>query len=85
MESCQQQVDAIETDLRSHGFTDEEILKLWLVNYGSLLTEVLDNLPCPTFFNLILNTEQSEVLNKQTTGDQQTYIKSIKQKLATIK
>lgn len=82
MESYQQYVDAIECDLRSYGFTDEEILKLWLIDHGVLLTEVLDSLPCPNFFKLIFNSQESIDLAKQSVDNHQSFIKDVKQRLA---
>jgi hypothetical protein len=81
MESYQQYVDAIETDLGQYGFTDEEILKLWLIDQGLLLTEVLNSLPCPNFFRLIFNGFESNDFCKPSVDDQQSFIQSVKQKL----
>jgi|SRR5208282_529835 len=44
---------ALETDLTKHGFTDEEILKLWIVGNGRLMMKAVKAYEAPNFFNAL--------------------------------
>jgi hypothetical protein len=44
---------ALETDLVNHGFTDEEILKLWILGNGFFMSRAVKAYGAPTFFNAL--------------------------------
>jgi hypothetical protein len=51
-ESAKKQVEAIEKDLSNYGFSDDQIVKLWLINKGNFLFLISKNLGFPLFFGL---------------------------------
>lgn len=44
---------ALETDLTKHGFTDEEILKLWIIGNGLLMMKAVKAYGAPMFFGML--------------------------------
>jgi predicted transcriptional regulator len=44
---------ALETDLTKHGFTDEEILKLWVIGNGYLMMKTVKAYGAPIFFSML--------------------------------
>jgi len=44
---------ALETDLSKSGFTDEEILKLWIIGNGALMMKAVKAYGAPNFFSIL--------------------------------
>ncbi len=44
---------ALETDLTKHGFSDEEILKLWIIGNGYFMERAVKAYGAPNFFNAL--------------------------------
>jgi hypothetical protein len=60
----QKVIDA-ENDLRLHGFKEDEIVKMWLINRGELVLRVLEKFSGPTFFSRGKNIPKEEHNDKE--------------------
>lgn len=67
-----------EADLRLHGFKEDEIVQMWLINRGEPVLRVIERFSGPTFFGSHENI--SEVKH---TEEEQLFINNIKQQIAS--
>jgi predicted transcriptional regulator len=76
---------ALETDLTKHGFTDEEILKLWIIGNGILMMKAVKAYGAPSFFaELPFKFPPIIISLKVKENDFEKVKKDIKEKLRTF-
>jgi len=76
---------ALETDLTKHGFIDEEILKLWIIGNGILMTKAVKAYGAPNFFaELPFKVPPIIISLKVKENDFEKVKRDIKEKLRTF-
>jgi len=65
LEKEKELVKAIENDLRLHGFSQYDIYKLWLIQQGYEIFQILDYLGAPNFFKFYPTAVPNQLCDDQ--------------------